>query len=82
MAVSDGAPPQTRSSPLPEGGRPQVAFEPWRTDDMAKRHKPEEIITKLRQVDVLMSQGSSVADAVRSIAVTEVTYWDWDWDWD
>ena len=44
---------------------------------MGKRHKPEEIITKLRQVDVLVSQGSSVADAVRSIAVTEVTYYRW-----
>ncbi len=42
---------------------------------MAKRHKPEEIITKLRQVDVLVSQGSSVADAIRSIEVTEVTYY-------
>ena len=49
-----------------------MAFEAWMTDDMAKRHKPEEIITKLRQVDVLVSQGSSVADAVRGIAVTEV----------
>jgi len=28
-----------------------------------KRYKPEEIVTKLRQVDVLVSQGSSVADA-------------------
>ena len=44
---------------------------------MAKRHRPEEIITKLRQVDVLVSQGSSVADAVRSISVTEVTYYRW-----
>ena len=39
-----------------------------------KRHKPEEIVAKLRQVDVLVSQGQSVADAVRSIGVTEVTY--------
>ena len=39
-----------------------------------KRHKPEEIIAKLRQVDVLASQGQSVADAVRAIGVTEVTY--------
>jgi putative transposase len=38
-----------------------------------KRHKPEEIVAKLRQVDVLVSQGRSVADAVRSIGVTEVT---------
>ena len=40
---------------------------------MAKRHKPEEIITKLRQIDVLRPQGSSVADDVRRIAVTDVT---------
>ena len=44
---------------------------------MAKRHKPEEIITKLRQVDVLVSQGSSVADPIRSIGVTEVTDFRW-----
>ena len=37
-----------------------------------KRHKPEEIIVKLRQVDVLVSQGQSVADAIRSMGVTEV----------
>ena len=37
-----------------------------------KRHKPEEIVAKLRQVDVLTSQGRSVADAIRSIGVTEV----------
>jgi hypothetical protein len=29
-----------------------------------ERHKPEEIVAKLRQVDVLVSQGRSVADAV------------------
>ena len=42
-----------------------------------KRHKPEEIVAKLRQVDVLRSQGQSVADAIRSIGVTEVTYYRW-----
>ena len=30
-----------------------------------KRHKPEEIVVKFRQVDVLVSQGDTVADAVR-----------------
>lgn len=40
-----------------------------------KRHKPEEIVAKLRQVDVLVSQGQSVADAIRSIGVTEVSYY-------
>jgi putative transposase len=42
-----------------------------------KRHKPEEIVAKLRQVDVMVSQGQSVADAVRMIGVTEVTYYRW-----
>jgi putative transposase len=42
-----------------------------------KRHKPEEIVAKLRQVDVLTSQGTPMADAVRSIGVTEVTYYRW-----
>jgi putative transposase len=42
-----------------------------------KRHKAEEIVAKLRQVDVLVSQGQSVADAIRSIGVTEVTYYRW-----
>ena len=37
-----------------------------------KRHKPEEIVAKLRQVDVLVSQGQAVADAIRAIGVTEV----------
>ena len=40
----------------------------------SKRHTPEQIVAKLRQVDVLTSQGTSVADAIRSIGVTEVTY--------
>ena len=44
---------------------------------MAKRHKPEEIIAKLRQVEVMTGQGTSMADAVRSIGVTEVTYYRW-----
>src|SRR5215208_1264881 len=38
-----------------------------------KRHKPEEIVAQLWQVDVLVSQGRSVADAIRSIGVTEVS---------
>jgi putative transposase len=42
-----------------------------------KRHKPEEIVTKLRQVDVLVSQGQNVADAIRQTGVTEVTYYRW-----
>jgi putative transposase len=36
-----------------------------------KRHKPEEIVAKLRQVDVLVSPGRSVSDAVRAIGVDQ-----------
>ena len=42
-----------------------------------KRHKPEEIIAKLRQVEVLTGQGKSIAEAVKTIAVTETTYFRW-----
>ena len=42
-----------------------------------KRHTAEEIVAKLRQVDVLMAQGRQVSDAIRSIGVTEVTYYRW-----
>ena len=42
-----------------------------------KKHKAEEILAKLRQVDVLTAQGRPVAEAVSSIGVTEVTYYRW-----
>jgi len=42
-----------------------------------KRYKPEEIVAKLRQVDVLTSQGQSVADAIRALGVSEITYYRW-----
>ena len=47
-----------------------------------KRHKPEEIVAKLRQVDVLTAQGQAVADAIRTIEVTEVTYYRWKQEYD
>jgi putative transposase len=41
---------------------------------MAKKgHKPEEIVAKLRQVEVLASRGRTMAEAIRAIGVTEVT---------
>ena len=42
-----------------------------------KHHRPEEIVTKLRQAEVLVAQGKPVADAVRAIGVTEATYYRW-----
>ena len=43
----------------------------------SKHHKPEEIVAKLRQVEVLVGQGKPVTDAVQSIGVTEATYHRW-----
>jgi transposase len=42
-----------------------------------KREKPEDIVMKLRQVEVLQGQGMSNADAVRQIGVTQQTYCRW-----
>ena len=42
-----------------------------------KKHEPEEIVAKLRHVDVLLSQGRSVGEAVRAIGVTQFTYYRW-----
>ena len=42
-----------------------------------KTHKPEEIVAKLRQVDVLSSQGRAVAEAIRLIGVTPFTHYRW-----
>ena len=42
-----------------------------------RRFKPEEIVAKLRQVDVLVSQGQNMADAIRQIGVSEVTFYRW-----
>ncbi len=42
-----------------------------------KRPKPEEIVSKLRQVEILMGQGMSRLDAIRQIGVVEQTYYRW-----
>ena len=42
-----------------------------------KKYKAEDNVSKLRQVDVLVAQGNKVPDAVRSIGVTQVTYYRW-----
>ncbi len=42
-----------------------------------KKHTPEEIVGKLRQVEVATAQGTPVADAIRAIGVTEPTYYRW-----
>ena len=42
-----------------------------------KQHKPEEIVAKLRQVEVLLAQGKTTAEAVRTLGVTEQTFYRW-----
>ena len=42
-----------------------------------KRHKPEEIVNKLRQVEVLVGQGQPRIDAIREVQITEQTYYRW-----
>ncbi len=43
----------------------------------AKRHKPEEIVTKLRQSEVLVGQGMARIDAIRQVRIVEQTYYRW-----
>ena len=42
-----------------------------------RRHKPEEIVAKLRQVEVLVGQGMSRIDAIREVQITEQTFYRW-----
>jgi len=42
-----------------------------------KREKPEDIVSKLRQVEVLQGQGMTIADAARQIGITEQTFYRW-----
>ena len=44
-----------------------------------KKHKPEEIIGKLREVEIVLAQGASTAEACRRIAVSEQTYYLYGW---
>ena len=42
-----------------------------------KRHKPEEIVTKQRQVEVLVGQVMARIDAIREVWITEQTFYLW-----
>ena len=41
----------------------------------SKRYKPEQIVTKLRQIEVLVGQGMARVDAIREVRITEQTYY-------
>src|SRR5262245_19914689 len=68
-ALSTYSPPPTKWSDLRYVSR--------RTAMARKRYKPEEIVAKLRQVDVLVSRGQGMTEAIRQIDVSEVTYYCW-----
>jgi transposase len=42
-----------------------------------KRYRPEEIIAELREADVLLGQGKRVAEVVKVLGMSEVTYYRW-----
>ena len=42
-----------------------------------RRYRPEEIIGKLREADVLISQGKKVVEVIKALGVTDVTYYRW-----
>ena len=42
-----------------------------------KRYRPEEIIAKLREAEVLLGQGLKVSEAIKQLGIHEVTYYRW-----
>jgi putative transposase len=42
-----------------------------------KRYTPEQIVSMLREAEVLLSKGQSIADACRGLGITEQTYYRW-----
>ena len=42
-----------------------------------KRYRPEQIIAKLREADILLSQGYLVAQVIKTLEISEVTYYRW-----
>ena len=42
-----------------------------------KREKPEDVVSKLRQVEVLQGQGATVGEAVRQVGITQQTFYRW-----
>ncbi len=80
VIVLRGRPPATSAAaPVgpPAGGAAVSSGVPSASDVPRKKPKPEEIAMKLLQVDALVSQGRSIADATRKIGMTESTYFRW-----
>ena len=59
--------------PPSEWSKILVILDPEGVWKMGRRHKPEEIIGKLREAEIVLAQGGTTADACRRIAVAEQT---------
>jgi lipoprotein-anchoring transpeptidase ErfK/SrfK len=80
VVVLPSGPPMTAAAPV--GSRRGISEVtpyglPSASDTPRKRYKPEEITAKLKQVDVLVAQGQSIADATRQVGITESRYYRW-----
>ena len=42
-----------------------------------KRYRPEDILSKLREADILISQGKTVAETIRVLGISDVSYYRW-----
>lgn len=42
-----------------------------------RNYTPEQVINKLREAEVFLSQGATIGEAIRKIEVTEQTYYRW-----
>lgn len=51
-----------------------VMFEARRTKSANKRHKPEDMVQKLRQVDVIVGRGMQRADAIREVGILQAGF--------
>ena len=61
----------------PPGVGPPVLLGNGGSETANKRHKPEEIVTKLRQVEVLAGEGMARIDVIRQVCIVEQTYYRW-----
>jgi transposase-like protein len=43
----------------------------------SKRYRPEDILFKLREADILISQGKTVAETIRVLGISDVSYYRW-----
>ena len=44
---------------------------------MGKKAKPEEVIAKLREIEIRLARGETAASAARAVGVTEQSYYRW-----